>query len=180
MPSAELNILDELYLHLDRDDEPWSVHVEVGVDAASLAYGIVIDPSTGVFTWTPSEAQGAGSYGVTVTVTAPALQRRSGLTRAVLRGIVTAAGSGAPVAEALATLLDEHGGIVASAVTGPDGTFEIAGLPAGTYTLTARGATSAVRVVHVTAGSVTSAVVEVVPPGADPEGVAPTRTGSLR
>src|SRR4051812_33365821 len=27
--SARLNILDELYLHLDRDDEPWSVHLEV-------------------------------------------------------------------------------------------------------------------------------------------------------
>src|SRR3954451_19831023 len=26
---ARLNILDELYLHLDRDDEPWSVQLEV-------------------------------------------------------------------------------------------------------------------------------------------------------
>src|SRR4051794_37491630 len=32
MISTELNILDELYLHLDRDDEPWSVHVEVVVE----------------------------------------------------------------------------------------------------------------------------------------------------
>jgi NRPS condensation-like uncharacterized protein len=27
-----LNILDELYLHLDREDEPWSVHVEIRVE----------------------------------------------------------------------------------------------------------------------------------------------------
>src|SRR3954469_25148626 len=38
---AQLNILDELYLHLDRDDEPWSVHLEVQaegrIDADRLA-----------------------------------------------------------------------------------------------------------------------------------------------
>jgi NRPS condensation-like uncharacterized protein len=33
MPTrTPLNILDELYLHLDRDDEPWSVHVELRVE----------------------------------------------------------------------------------------------------------------------------------------------------
>jgi NRPS condensation-like uncharacterized protein len=32
MDSADLNILDQLYLHLDREDEPWSVHLEVGVE----------------------------------------------------------------------------------------------------------------------------------------------------
>jgi NRPS condensation-like uncharacterized protein len=33
MPAtAELNILDELYMHLDRPDEPFSVHFEVGVE----------------------------------------------------------------------------------------------------------------------------------------------------
>ena len=26
--TASLNILDELYMHLDREDEPWSVHIE--------------------------------------------------------------------------------------------------------------------------------------------------------
>lgn len=29
---ARLNILDELYLHLDRDHEPWSVHLEIQVE----------------------------------------------------------------------------------------------------------------------------------------------------
>src|SRR3954449_11888521 len=32
MTTIALNVLDELYLHLDRDAEPWSVQLEVGVD----------------------------------------------------------------------------------------------------------------------------------------------------
>jgi NRPS condensation-like uncharacterized protein len=32
MPTTRLNVLDELYLHLDREDEPWSVHVEIRVE----------------------------------------------------------------------------------------------------------------------------------------------------
>src|SRR3954447_23214583 len=31
-PTARLNLLDELYLHLDREEEPWSVHLEVRVE----------------------------------------------------------------------------------------------------------------------------------------------------
>jgi NRPS condensation-like uncharacterized protein len=29
---TRLNVLDELYLHLDRDEEPWSVHLEIRVE----------------------------------------------------------------------------------------------------------------------------------------------------
>jgi NRPS condensation-like uncharacterized protein len=29
LETARLNVLDELYLHLDREDEPWSVHLEI-------------------------------------------------------------------------------------------------------------------------------------------------------
>jgi NRPS condensation-like uncharacterized protein len=32
MASTALNVLDQLYLHLDREDEPWSVHLEVSVE----------------------------------------------------------------------------------------------------------------------------------------------------
>ena len=33
MPTTTpLNVLDELYLHLDREDKPWSVHAEIRVD----------------------------------------------------------------------------------------------------------------------------------------------------
>jgi NRPS condensation-like uncharacterized protein len=32
MTNADLNILDELYLHLNRPDEPWSVHLEIRVE----------------------------------------------------------------------------------------------------------------------------------------------------
>jgi NRPS condensation-like uncharacterized protein len=42
--TAQLNILDELYMHLDREDEPWSVHIEVElaepVDPQPLAEAI--------------------------------------------------------------------------------------------------------------------------------------------
>ncbi len=38
------------------------------LDQASLDAGISIDPVTGALTWTPSEEQGPGSYGVTVIV----------------------------------------------------------------------------------------------------------------
>src|SRR5215210_4643997 len=45
MTTVALNILDELYLHLDRDAEPWSVQLEVGVegrvDADRLAGAIL-------------------------------------------------------------------------------------------------------------------------------------------
>src|SRR3954453_21380207 len=34
LQTARLNILDELYLHLDRADEPFSVHVEVQAEGS--------------------------------------------------------------------------------------------------------------------------------------------------
>src|SRR4051812_50163133 len=45
MRTAELTELDQLYLHLDREDEPWSVPLEVHVDGA-LDGNFVVD--TGV------------------------------------------------------------------------------------------------------------------------------------
>ena len=38
------------------------------LDSASLALGMTIDPNTGLFSWTPTEAQGGSDYSVTVTV----------------------------------------------------------------------------------------------------------------
>jgi NRPS condensation-like uncharacterized protein len=32
MRTTPLNVLDELYLHLDREDEPWSVHIEIRLE----------------------------------------------------------------------------------------------------------------------------------------------------
>jgi len=39
------------------------------LDAASEAAGMTIDPATGEFSWTPTEAQGGAAYTVTITVT---------------------------------------------------------------------------------------------------------------
>ena len=39
------------------------------LDAASLALGMTIDANTGVFSWTPTEAQGGLTPSVTITVT---------------------------------------------------------------------------------------------------------------
>ncbi|WP_246106675.1 MFS transporter [Pseudonocardia kunmingensis] len=100
--------------------------------------------------------------------------------RAVLRGSVTAASSGAPVGEALATLVDPEGGVVASAVTGPDGTFEFPDLAPGTYTLTARGYAPVAQVVQVTAGSVATAAVALTAPATGHPQPAPAEARSLR
>ena len=39
------------------------------LDAASIAAGMTIDANTGVFSWTPTEAQGGTAPSVTITVT---------------------------------------------------------------------------------------------------------------
>lgn len=55
---------------------------------------------------------------------------------ASLSGSVCAAGSGQPLAEAVVTLVDIHGDVVAAAGTEPDGCFTFVDLPQGHYTLT--------------------------------------------
>jgi EmrB/QacA subfamily drug resistance transporter len=77
--------------------------------------------------------------------------------RARLTGTVVASSDGRGVPEALATLIDADGAVVASTVTGPDGTFSFEDLPGGTYTLTASGYAPVATVVQVGAGGVTEA-----------------------
>ena len=50
----------------DSDTPPQSLTFSLGNDAPE---GMLIDPSSGVITWTPSEAQGPGTYSITVRVT---------------------------------------------------------------------------------------------------------------
>jgi uncharacterized protein YfaS (alpha-2-macroglobulin family) len=85
--------------------------------------------------------------------------------RAMLRGTVVAAGSGTPVDEALATLVDATGTVVGSAVTRSDGVFAFGDLAEGTYTLTASGYAPVAQIVQVAGGGDTRADVRLVGPG---------------
>ncbi|GAA4544698.1 MFS transporter [Pseudonocardia xishanensis] len=106
---------------------------------------------------------------------AAAVELRSGSTtdhdvqlpqRARLTGTVVAASDGHGIGEALATLIDGEGAVVATAVTGPDGSFVFEDLPGGTYTLTASGYAPVATVVQVGAGGVTTADVAFPAPSA--------------
>ena len=60
----------------------------------------------------------------------------SGAAGANLSGSVTIAETGQPIGDAVVTLVDGHGDVVAAASTGPEGRFSFAGLAQGHYTLT--------------------------------------------
>jgi EmrB/QacA subfamily drug resistance transporter len=89
--------------------------------------------------------------------------------RARLTGTVVAASDGRGIPEALATLIDADGAVVASTVTDADGGFVFEDLPGGTYTLTASGYAPVATVVQVGAGGVTETDVRFPAPGAQQE-----------
>lgn len=59
--------------------------------------------------------------------------------RCRLIGTVRTASTGRPVEEALVTLVDGHGGVIATQITGADGLYDFDDLPEGDYTVTASG-----------------------------------------
>ena len=63
-PLDEETLLTILFTAKNPDDDTLTFSLDPGAPT-----GASIDPVTGVFTWTPTEAQGPGSYSVTVRVT---------------------------------------------------------------------------------------------------------------
>jgi uncharacterized protein YfaS (alpha-2-macroglobulin family) len=61
------------------------------------------------------------------------------LTNGTLTGVVRAASTGRPVRDASVTVVDGHGNVVATMVTGDDGRYEFTDLLPAAYTLTASG-----------------------------------------
>jgi EmrB/QacA subfamily drug resistance transporter len=85
--------------------------------------------------------------------------------------------SARPIAEALATLVDATGTVVASATTDADGTFAIDDLPEGSYTVTATAYAPAATQVQLSAGEPGRATLTLAPPrpvGAPSTNGAPT------
>ncbi|WP_214366733.1 efflux RND transporter permease subunit [Pseudonocardia sp. H11422] len=82
---------------------------------------------------------------------------------------------GREVSDAVTTLVDTSGVVVASGRTGPDGTFRLFGIPEGDYTLTANAGTPAVRSVRVSADEITGTDLVLGAAPADAEQVAPGR-----
>jgi hypothetical protein len=79
--------------------------------------------------------------------------------RVALVGSVRTAMAGAPVPEALATLLDADGHVIGSAITGSGGEFIFDDLQAGTYTVVASGYPPVATDVQVRMGAPTEAVI---------------------
>lgn len=69
-----------------------------------------------------------------------------------LSGTVRAASTGVPVHEALVTLTDTEGAVVATWITGPDGRYDFDELGAGEYTLSAAGYAPVAARMSTTAG----------------------------
>jgi EmrB/QacA subfamily drug resistance transporter len=83
--------------------------------------------------------------------------------RAQLVGSVRTATAGAPVPEALTTLLDSDGHVVGSAITDVDGDFVFDGLQAGAYTVIATGYPPVATEVHLNPGTPTETVITLQP-----------------
>ncbi|MBV8540868.1 MAG: MFS transporter [Pseudonocardiales bacterium] len=83
--------------------------------------------------------------------------------RAQLVGSVRTASAGAPVPEALATLLDSEGHVIGAAITGVDGEFVFDDLQAGAYTVTAAGYPPVATEVHLGLGAPTETVITLRP-----------------
>ncbi|MGH3786967.1 MAG: MMPL family transporter [Pseudonocardiaceae bacterium] len=85
-------------------------------------------------------------------------------TRVQLTGVVRTATAGAPVPEALATLIAADGQVVGSVTTDAEGGFRFEDLAAGAYTLIATGYPPVAAKVNVGIGTPTETVITLQPP----------------
>ncbi|MGQ0774979.1 MAG: carboxypeptidase regulatory-like domain-containing protein [Pseudonocardiales bacterium] len=85
--------------------------------------------------------------------------------RGQLVGTVCTATAGAPVSEALATLIAADGHVVGSVLTDADGGFVFDDLDAGAYTVIATGYPPVATELNLGAGAPTKAVIALTPPG---------------
>lgn len=77
-----------------------------------------------------------------------------------LQGVVVAAADGLPVREAIVTVTDAAGNVVATVTTGEDGRYDFSDLDAGQYSLTASGYAPVTQQVAVDEGTTSTASVE--------------------
>jgi hypothetical protein len=101
------------------------------LDAAAVGLGATIDATTGAFSWTPTEAQGAGIYDITITVVdngTPQLSDSETIQIQVNEVNV------APVLGAIGDRTVDEGTLLAFTITGTD-----TDLPANTLTFSASG-----------------------------------------
>jgi hypothetical protein len=96
----------------------------------------------------------------------------------MLVGTVLSATTGRPVPDALTTLTDLDGGVVASTVTGLDGQFVFDELPLGSYTLTASGLAPQSTSVQLNPGDTAAVDVRLQAPTAPTQQPRPAQTST--
>ncbi|MGH3685666.1 MAG: MSCRAMM family protein [Pseudonocardiaceae bacterium] len=162
LPGAGANLSGAV--HTAESDQPVADAMVTVLDGHGDVVGVTATGSDGRFGF---RALAGGRYTLTVCATAlnPVahsieLPGHGDIThdvalgaRVQLVGRVYAAG--APVPEALATVVDSDGHIVGSAITGTDGRFVFDDLQAGAYTIIATGYPSVTAAVHLGPGAPT-------------------------
>ncbi|MGZ5544762.1 MAG: lamin tail domain-containing protein, partial [Limisphaerales bacterium] len=106
----------QLQIHATDPNSPPSA-ITYSLEGVGLPSGLVIDPSTGVMTWTPTEAQGPSNYGVNVRAT-----KNSGahLSSTITFSITVNEVNQAPVLGSIQNIQVEEGGFASLQISAVD------------------------------------------------------------